>query len=110
MSAINGGKKKKKKKHIEEELKRMMCPNNSRTPSHWEFGKFTADTAKAVSLEKLAASGNHPAASLVVVAELFQMITSIFIFNLLFFIKMLNKGKREGTTKAKQSLTKQRIH
>lgn len=71
-------------KHIQEEVKGMMCPNSSRTPSLWEFGEFTADTGKAVSLEKLAATGNLPAASLVVTAELFQTITSIFTFNLLF--------------------------
>lgn len=48
----------------------MMCPNSIRTPLHWEFGEFTADTLQCPcwwSLEKLAATGNHPAASLVVI-------------------------------------------
>lgn len=25
-------------KHIQEEIKGMMCPNSSRTPSHWNLG------------------------------------------------------------------------
>lgn len=58
-------------RHIREKIKGIKCPNSSRTPLHWEFGEVTADTGRAVSLEKLAATGNHPAASLVVTAELF---------------------------------------